>query len=400
MKITINIVFFWSISANFHPCDKDHPNRVSNYKHYSDELNIDGFDFTNGFKCSDKHKFEKLNDLSINMFELNFYQGENKWKHKLSPIEVCKNNSDRVIELLIYKNHNALIEKLNVISGDDHQNFVCRRCLNSYTCENALINRKEKCGEENIFTIRTSNDSHLYWKKHFFENQLCFWIIAVFEADNEIDNSNIGNKSNSIYKQIPVLIGYYLLSDLEDVLKSGYYESPLSYNNVDWFVREVIKIKNKKAFYFKNTKKDIIMTEEDEEDCKNNKICRFCEKNIECDQVRDICHLTGKNRGSAHNTCNINVRQKDSSFIPSAIHNFNIYDCHMFFKRLVNLKNEKVNFKNFPKTKEDYILVSYGCIRFFDSYRFISQSLDKLVKNLDSEDFIILKKKLQISGDI
>ena len=72
----------------------------------------------------------------------------------------------------------------------------------------------------------------------------------------------------------------------------------------------------------------------------------------------------------------------------------------MFFKRLVNLKNEKVNFKNFPKTKEDYILVSYGCIRFFDSYRFISQSLDKLVKNLDSEDFIILKKKLQISGDI
>ena len=212
------------------------------------------------------------------MFELNFYQGENKWKHKLSPIEVCKNNSDRVIELLIYKNHNALIEKLNVISGDDHQNFVCRRCLNSYTCENALINRKEKCGEENIFTIKTSNDSHLYWKKHFFENQLCFWIIAVFEADNEIDNSNIGNKSNSIYKQIPVLIGYYLLSDLEDVLKSGYYESPLSYNNVDWFVREVIKIKNKKAFYFKNTKKDIIMTEEDEEDCKIIKFVDFVKK--------------------------------------------------------------------------------------------------------------------------
>ena len=33
------------------------------------------------------------------------------------------------------------------------------------------------------------------------------------------------------------------------------------------------------AFYFKNTKKDIIMTEEDEEDYRNNNICRFCEKN-------------------------------------------------------------------------------------------------------------------------
>ena len=32
------------------------------------------------------------------------------------------------------------------------------------------------------------------------------------------------------------------------------------------------------AFYFKNTKKDIIMTQEDEEKYKNNNICRFCKK--------------------------------------------------------------------------------------------------------------------------
>ena len=56
---------------------------------------------------------------------------------------------------------------------------------------------------------------------------------------------------------------------MEDVLKSGYYESPLGYDNVDWFVEEVIKLGNKMAFYFKNTKKDIIMTKENEEDFKN-----------------------------------------------------------------------------------------------------------------------------------
>ena len=28
--------------------------------------------------------------------------------------------------------------------------------------------------------------------------------------------------------------------------------------------------------YFKNTKKDIIMTQEDKEDFDNNNICRFC----------------------------------------------------------------------------------------------------------------------------
>ena len=60
------------------------------------------------------------------------------------------------------------------------------------------------------------------------------------------------------------------------------------------------------AFYFKTTKKDIIMTEKDEEDYRKNNICRFCEKNIESDKVRDHCHLTGEYRGPAHSKCNIN----------------------------------------------------------------------------------------------
>ena len=101
---------------------------------------------------------------------------------------------------------------------------------------------------------------------------------------------------------------------MEDVLESGYYESPLGYNNVDWFVKEVIKIENKMAFYFKNTKKDIIMKQKDKEDFENNKICKFCEREIISDKVCDHCHLTGKYRGPAHNTCNINVKQKDSNF--------------------------------------------------------------------------------------
>ena len=45
------------------------------------------------------------------------------------------------------------------------------------------------------------------------------------------------------------------------------------------------------AFYFKNTDKDIIMTED--EDYRIENICRFCEKNIESDKVRDHCTLTG-----------------------------------------------------------------------------------------------------------
>ena len=60
--------FLWSILAYFHPCDNNHPNRVANYKQYFKELNIQDFDFTNGFKCSDLHKFNELNNLSVNIF--------------------------------------------------------------------------------------------------------------------------------------------------------------------------------------------------------------------------------------------------------------------------------------------------------------------------------------------
>ena len=70
--------FVWSILASLHPCENDHPNRVSNYNQYLNELNIDGFDFTNGFKCSDMHRIENLNDLSINIYGLNFYQDGHK----------------------------------------------------------------------------------------------------------------------------------------------------------------------------------------------------------------------------------------------------------------------------------------------------------------------------------
>ena len=122
--------FLWSILAKLHPCNNNRPIRVSNYKQYSNKLNNDGFDFTNGFRCSDVHKFEKLHS-SFNIFELNFYQDQNKWRHKLNPIEVRKTESDRAIDLLIYKNHYVLFKKLKVFLGDHRKTFIFRRCLNS-----------------------------------------------------------------------------------------------------------------------------------------------------------------------------------------------------------------------------------------------------------------------------
>ena len=336
--------FIWSILAKLYPCETN-PDRVSKYMPYFNELNIEGFDFTNGFRCSDMYRFEKLNNLSINIYELNFDQN----KHKLIPIEISKNVSDKVFDLLIYKNHYVLIKKLNVFIGKHDCKYVCRKCLNSYTTNSMLIKHKNLCDQNQI--LKTSPNSHIYWKKYFQKNKFYFRIYADFEADNKKENTSIGDKTTNIYKQEPVCNGYQIVSELEDILKSGYYKSPLGHENVNWFVDEIVKLENKMNFWFKNTKKDIIMTEEDKQDFENDNICRYCEKYIETDKVRDHCHLTGKYRGPAHNECNLQVKQKDSNFITIGLHNFSNYDCHMFFKTLVDRKKDKVDFKIIPKNR-------------------------------------------------
>ena len=50
--------------------------------------------------------------------------------------------------------------------------------------------------KQKITTIRTSDESHLYWKNHFHKNPFCFRIIADFEADNENDDSSVGKQTN------------------------------------------------------------------------------------------------------------------------------------------------------------------------------------------------------------
>ena len=120
---------------------------------------------------------------------------------------------------------------------------------------------KPKMWKWSKITRRTSSEAHLHWKDHFRKNLLYFRITADFEADNEIEDSKaVGNKTNITCNQKLVCNGYYIVSELKDVLQSGHSKSPLGYENVDWFFTEHIKIEIKMIFYFKNTRKHIIMT--------------------------------------------------------------------------------------------------------------------------------------------
>ena len=85
----------------------------------------------------------------------------------LIPVEVGKNDSDKVVDLAIYKNHYVLVKKLDVFL-DHNKKFVCRQCLSSYTSEKLLTKHKQNCGSDNKTTIKNSNKSHLHWEKNIF----------------------------------------------------------------------------------------------------------------------------------------------------------------------------------------------------------------------------------------
>ena len=86
---------------------------------------------------------------------------------------------------------------------------------------------KSKCENNDITTIRTALESHLHWQDQFHKNPLCFRIYAYFEVDNGIDFSSFGNKTTNIHKQNRVINAYHIESELEDILNSGCFKSPL-----------------------------------------------------------------------------------------------------------------------------------------------------------------------------
>ena len=54
-------------------------------------------------------------------------------------------------------------------------------------------------------------------------------------------------------------------------------------------VIEVINLKKRMNLFFKDTGRDIRMTNEEKEDMKFDKILRFCEKSVKYNKVRGHC---------------------------------------------------------------------------------------------------------------
>ena len=148
-----------------------------------------------------------------------------------------------------------------------------------------------------------------------------------------------------------------------------------------------------------NFNKPLQMTKEDEEAFRKATHCHICEKkyNSKDDEpVRDHCHVTGKYRGSAHQTCNLKLQiSAEKIKIPVIFHNLKGYDSHFIIRELGKLikKGEDISINVIAQNTEKYMAFYIGKhLSFIDSFGFMSSSLEKLASNLSDERFIYTKK--------
>ena len=387
--------FLWSILANLHPVDKD-PQRVSKYIPYLNELNITIIDFSNGMRTSDIEKFENLNNqLAINVFE---YSTDEDNDYKLFPLYISKNiENRRIIDLILYKNHYILLKKLHVFIGKHDNIYVCRNCSSSYSVQSELTTHKKLCGNKNKSVYIPSKKTHVKWNKYYQKMPIYSIIIADFEARNEpiITQDNVVSKTIDVCKQILCCNGFYVINKINDLpIKMDYYKSTFGENNVKWFLNKVYNIEFQMSEFFKQNLKPKITIKSEKSFLKSN-ICWLCDINFVNikEKVRHYCKMTGRYLGAAHQTCIGYVNKVNlHKFIPVLYHNFSKYDNHMFFNELINSKVEKNNLSVIPRTNEEYMSVNYGCVKFLDSMRFQTHSLEKLTESLKEDDYIHLKK--------
>ena len=115
------------------------------------------------------------------------------------------------------------------------------------------------------------------------------------------------------------------------------------------------------------------------------------------DYVKDHCHITGKYRGAAHNSCNFKLRIKPKTDqIPVVFHNLRGYDAHHLMQAMSQLQREV---KCVANNIEKYITFSVGGLRFIDSLNFLQSSLDSLV-NATPKEFLRNTAEISKGSDL
>ena len=419
MKNKDNKCFMWCVKRALNPTNS-HPERIDKeLMEKEDTLNMKGIEYPVSLKDIDR--FEKQNpEISITILGFNE-------KDKVYPLRVSDHIYIRKVNIMLLlierdgvnhyclvKNSSRLLSKQ--VSAHKEGTHICFRCLNPLWSHKSLEKHWEYCRNHEAVKINMpEKGTILRFKHHERSERVPFIIYADTEAlIKEMQNCD-PNPQNSYTKKYqkhePVSFSYYIKSFDDNVYESKlrkYTGEDAMEKFVEWIeddVKEIANIPNVKMIFGFDELKQLNeatkcwICNEEFDDTADEKGYRKNEK------VKDHCHYTGRFRGAAHNSCNL--KYKKPKFIPVVFHNLSGYDSHLFIK---NLGFTDGNIDCIPNNEEKYISFTKNTavgsytnkegkdkpikhkIKFIDSFKFMSTSLESLVNNLPDDAFNNLER--------
>ena len=411
MKNKDNKCFMWCVLRALNPTN-NHPERIDKeLMEKEDTLNMKGIEYPVSLK--DINKFEKQNpEISITV--LGFNENDKVYPLRSSDhIYIRKHNiilllieRDGVKHYCLVKNPSRLLSKQ--VSAHREGTHICFRCLNPFWSHNSLEKHWEYCKNHEAVKINMpEKGTILKFKHHERSERVPFIIYADIEAlVKEMQNYD-PNPQNSYtkkyHKHEPISFSYYIKSFDNNVYESKlrkYTGEDAMEKFVEWIedVKEIANIPDVEIIFDSNELKQFNEATK----------CWICNEEFDDtgdEKVKDHCHYTGRFRGAAHNSCNL--KYKKPKFIPVVFHNLSGYDSHLFIK---NLGFTDGTIDCIPNNEEKYISFTKNTvvgsytnkegkdkpikhkIRFIDSIKFMSDSLESLINNLPGDAFNNLER--------
>ena len=400
--------FLWCILRYLYP-KETHEEKIKDLKKYEFSLNTKGITFP--MKLKDITKFEKLNPElpGINVFSYEnmiIYPLRMAERDCLNTIDLFLHEEDGVSHYSLIKDFNRLIRSQKTASKNG-KIFICKKCFTHFTKEELLEKHIKYCSNNETVCVKMPEpNTMLRFKNYYKQLPIPFVVYADFECFTKPMNTCSPNPKESYnynyQKHEPSGFCFYVKGVVDKKFKPIIYTKTKEDEDISKvFVEKLAEVT--KGIYndFYRRPKPLRLTRAEQKLFDKAKTCHICNKELKEDKVRDHCHFTGKYRGAAHNSCNLQCRKP--LVLPVIFHNLQGYDAHLFIKQLARLPGD---LNCIPSTEEKYISFSKSIkvdeyrsnksglmvpinfeIRFLDSFKFLQTSLANLVSNLQPDDF-------------
>ena len=378
----------------------NNPERVSKLRRYEREFDWSGLEFP--LSLRDINKFERNNEIGVNILAV---------EHR--KIYICRKGRDydRIVNLMLIadvenpnKKHYVAVKSLSRLlskqnSKHKEAQHFCINCLNGFESERIRDEHYEYCRSKDSVRVEMPTQNPIV---KYADGQYQFKVPFVIYADFESILVPISRAPNNPEMSSTRGINVHQPSGwcMYSKFAYGKVTNPLKQHRgrdcISKFCETIIA--EAKRLYKSAPKKPMDkLTKKQNDELVTAKECDICFKKFSSKdrKVRDHCHCTGKYGGAAHSNCNLRYRIPD--YIPVVFHNLAGYDAHLFIKELAKHTSKKgVIAKNTANYISFSVNVEVGKfidkagnekskeieLRFIDSFKFMSSSLDPLVNNL------------------